>query len=320
VIRRRHLAAPLALLSTACVSRPWTPSVSVAYWSEDVPPAVATRAPTPAEALRSWQLAASDPWAPFAKYTLLASLSGEPTLELPDVAALEVVRRARGAAVTLATQGLPADVAWFVDLRGAASVAFGSTLSHVASEPVSAVPTFHNWPAEEELIPAEETLAAMLTMPPRLPGAGGGRPVFLMDAWRLAFRTDEPDDDVVDNRYVLTPADLPDAAALRAQGISRIVYLVESLDDTAAEEDDLHEAFEAYQRAGLTIHLVDLDWASRRTPQEPLPRALAPRVLVVQHRVTLLSDPVFYTRARGGFGGVSTGPSPFRGRTLRGGG
>jgi hypothetical protein len=317
---RRYLAAPLALLSTACASRPWTPSVSVAYWSEDVPREVATRAPTPAEALRSWQLAATDPWAPFARYTLLASLSGEPTLELPDVATLDVVRKARGAAVTLATQGLPADTAWFVDLRGAASVAFGSTLSHVASEPVSAVPTFNHWPAEEGLIPAEETLAALLTMPPRLPGAAGGRPVFLLDAWRLAFRTDEPDDEAVDNRYVLNSTDLPDVNLLRAQGVQRVVYLVENLDDTAAEEDDLHELFEGYQRAGIPVYLVDLEWASRRVPQEPLPQALAPRVLIIEHRTTLLMDPLFYSRARGGFGGVSTGPSPFRGRTLRGGG
>lgn len=317
---RRYLAAPLALLSTACVGRPWTPSVSVAYWSEDVPREVETRAPLPAEALRSWQLSPSDPWAPYARYTLLASLSGESTLQLPDVHTLDVVKKAKSAAVTLATQGLPGDTAWFVDLRGAASVAFGATLSHVASEPISAIPTFNHWPAEEELIPAEETLAAMLAMPPRLPGAQGGRPVFLLDAWRLAFRTDEPYDDVVDNRYVLNTTDLPDASTLQAQGIRQVLYLVESLNDTSIEEDDLHELFESYQRAGITLYLIDLDWASKRIPQEPLPRALSGHVLVVQTRATLLMDPVFYTRARGGFGGVSTGPSPFHGRALRGGG
>lgn len=317
---RRYLAAPLALLSTACASRPWTPSVSVAYWSEEVPGLVATPAPAPTDALRGWQLPASDPWAPYAKSTLLASLSGDPVLQLPDVSTLRVIRDARSAAVTLATQGLPADTLWMVDLRGAASVAFGSTLSHIATEPVSLVTTFNNWPAEDELIPAEETLAAMLTMPPRLPPAAGGRPVFLLDAWRLAYRFDEPEDDVYDNRYVLAPTDLPDPATLRSRGVERVVYLVESLDDTEGEEDDLHETFFAYQQAGIAIFLVDLSWAARRVPQEPLPQALAPRVLVVEQRTTLLMNPVFYRRARGGFGGVSTGASPFRGGALRGGG
>jgi len=317
---RRFLAAPIALLSTACASRPWTPSVSVAYWSEEVPGLVATPAPLPSDALRSWQLPASDPWAPYAKATLLASLSGESILQLPDVASLDVVRRARGAAVTLASQGLPADTLWLVDLRGAASVAFGSTLSHVATEPVSLVPTFNNWPAEEGLVPAEETLAALITMPPRLPPAAGGRPVFLLDAWRLAYRFDEPDDETFDNRYILNPTDLPDPALLRARGIERVVYLVESLDDAETEEDDLHELFASYQQAGITLFLVDLAWTARLVPQEPLPRALTPHVLVVQSRVTLLSNPIFYQRARGGFGGVSSGSSPFRGGSLRGGG
>lgn len=318
---RRGLAAPVALLSTACATRPWTPSVSVAYWSEDVPGLVSTPSPRPAEALRAWRLPPDDPWAPYSKTTLLASLDeSTTTLQLPDIESLEVVRRARAAAVTMATQGLPADTLWVVDLRGAASVAFGSMLSLVAPEPVSPVLTFNNWPAEGGLIPAEETLAALLRLPPRLPPVGGGRPVFLLDSWRLAYRFDEPDDDVTDNRYILQPTDLPDAASLQARGISRVVYLVESLDEAETEEDDLHEAFMAYQQAGVSLFMVDLDWASRRVAPEPLPAALAPHVVVIGARTTILAQPYFYQRARGGFGGVHTGPSPLRGGTLRGGG
>lgn len=321
---RRHLAAPVALLSTACVSRPWTPSVSVAYWSEDVPADVATPAPRPEAALRAWRLPPSDPWSPYSKMTLLGSLDGTTSsLNLPDIESLEVVKRARAAAVTLGTQGLPADTMWVVDLRGAASVAFGSMLSLVAPEPVSPVLTFHNWPAEDGLIPAEETLAALLRLPPRLPPEGGGRPVFLLDSWRLAYRFDEPDDEATDNRYVLQPTDLPDPATLQARGISRLVYLVDSLDDTDTEEDDLHEAFLAYQQAGIHLFLVDLEWTSRRIAPEPLPQALAPRALVVGSRATILGQPYFYQRARGGFGGVYTGPGPLRGgggHSLRGGG
>jgi hypothetical protein len=72
---------------------------------------------------------------------------------------------------------------------------------------VSLVTTFNNWPADNELVPAEETLAALVTMQPNL-GAddeAGACPVFLLDAWRLAYRDDEINDEVTDNRYMLTP-------------------------------------------------------------------------------------------------------------------
>jgi hypothetical protein len=316
----RHVlgSVPVALLSAACASRPWTPSVSVAYWAQDVPPSNTVALPTYPEAAQRWQLPPQNPWARWQKMTLLSVLDASPqrTGELPDIAKLDVVADANNAALRVAAAGLPADTMWMVDLRGAASVVFGAALSRASREPVATVLTFNNWPADNEIIPAEETLSALVQMQPRLPQPSdlATRPVVLLDAWRLAFREDEPDDDVTDNRYMLTPGDLPDPGALRAQGISRVVYVVEDLDDAETEEDDLHEAFMAYQAAGISIFMVDLDFVAKRLDG----RVVWNDVLVQRHytvvpRVTICSDVRFYARSRGGFGGVHGVPSGGRG-------
>src|SRR5207248_513732 len=131
---------------------------------------------------------------------------------------------------------------WVVDLRGAASCAFASTMSQQSLEPVAPVITFNNWPADNELVPADETLAGALAFTPKLPDADAksAHPVFVLDSWRLAYRFDEPASDIYDNRYIITSADLPDPETLKAQGIRRVVYVVEDLDDAEVEEDDLH--------------------------------------------------------------------------------
>jgi hypothetical protein len=317
-LRRVLGTVPVALLSAACASRPWTPSVSVAYWAQDVPPGGTISLPTFPEAAMRWQLPPQNPWARWQKMTLLSVLDAAPqrTAELPDVAQLDVVGDAQNAATRIAAAGLPADTLWMVDLRGAASVSFGAALSRASREPVATVLTFNNWPADNEIVPAEETLSALVKMQPRLPLPSdvATRPVILLDAWRLAFREDEPDDDVTDNRYMLTPGDLPDAEALRAQGITRIVYVVEDLDDTETEEDDLHEAFMAYQAAGIAIFMVDLSFASKELHGPVVwNEVLVRRRYTVAPRITICSDVRFYARARGGFGGVHGVPSGGRG-------
>jgi hypothetical protein len=310
------LALPIALLSSACTLRPWTPSTSVAFWSEDPPAARYMTVPSQTEIITRWQLPPTNPWARYEKYTLLTALDSVPrTAPMPDVTQLDVVHKANTAAARVAAAGLPNDTMWVVDLRGAASVTFGAQLSQSAREPVSLVLTFNNWPAENELIPAEETLAALIAFQPRLPSANdvGTRPVFMLDAWRLAYRFDEPDDDITDNRYILNQSDLPDPQTLRANGIRRIVYVVEDLDETEHEEDDLQAAFLAYQDAGITIYMVDLSFLAKPIVHDRWNEVLAPRVCYIEHRRTLIDDPLFYARARGGFGGIHSGPSPLRG-------
>lgn len=312
IMRHALLLSPIAILASACAAR-MTPSMAADNWTSpgDVHD---VELPARSEALRRWVLPPNDPWARYAKYTLLTSLSEGPRLaQLPDVEGLLAVRRARDAAARVAESGLPRDILWVVDMRGAASVAFGTEIS---SSPragaVSLVPTFNNWPAEGEFVPAEETLAALATMSPRLAEDAGdvaAQPIFLLDAWRMAHRLESPSDDTYDNRYLLSATDLPDVATLRARGISRVVYVVENLGETDMEEDDLHETFLAWERAGVDIAMMDLDWLARPTLATSWEDLFASRLLAVQPRVTILGEPSFYMRARGGFGGVNARPS-----------
>ena len=307
------LAGPLAFLASGCFSRAWTPSVSVQY-GNDVPDLRAMYLPTAQSVSEAWQLAPTDSWAPYQKMTLVSSLDTSATTgSLPDVRALEVVQTASAAGERVGAR-LPPRTAWVVDLRGAASVAFGANLSTHATAPVSCVLTFNNWPADDEMVPAEETLSSLLTFRPASPLAQSAQathsvPVFLLDAWRLAYRTDEVPDDTMDNRYMLTSADLPDAAALRAQGIDRLVYVVESLDDSAVEEDDLHEIFLAYQAAGIFLSMVDLAWINGQDSGGTAPVDIIDERYTVEPRITIVTDFNFYRRAHGGFGGIHGVPS-----------
>ena len=86
MMRRAATLAPLAVLATACASRPWTPAVSVAYWAEEVPPTHPVGLPGAPELMQRWQLPASSPWSRYSKMTLLSAVSGAPPVApLPDV-------------------------------------------------------------------------------------------------------------------------------------------------------------------------------------------------------------------------------------------
>jgi hypothetical protein len=260
-----------------------------------------------------WQLPPGNPWARYSKMTLLASLDAfGADASLPDVRSLEVVSAADDAATHVANAGLPRDAAFVVDLRGAGSVTFGARLSQRSQQAIAPIATFNNWPADDELIPAEETLAAMIGQSPTMPAAASsdpGRPVFLLDAWRLAYRYDEPDEYTYDNRYVIGGADLPDASALRAQGISKVVYVVESLDETETEEDDLNAIAQAWQSAGITLYLVDLEFLRGLPAGRDWSGELEKYRYVVAARETILDDHTFWVRAQGGFGGVHARPT-----------
>ena len=186
-----------------CASRPFTPAVSVAFWSEDVPEArVSGAAPSTSRAGGS---SAGGPWAPYGKLTLVAALDRiYPSASLPDVGKLEVFGRAARAGERLGRAGLPPRTALFVDLRRGAA-AFGALSAHADVAPI--LTAFHNVPSENGLVPAEETLAGLLAVAPARARADAP-PVFLLDAWRLAYRYDAPGDGVYDNRYVLGSADL----------------------------------------------------------------------------------------------------------------
>jgi hypothetical protein len=311
----RSVIGPLVLFSGACATAPPTPSSSFLARAEEVPAGRAALMPAYADAYAAWLLPPANVWARYSKSTLLAALGDAPMAGvLPDVGGLSIVRRAESAAARLASAGLPADTLIVVDLRGAAAVAFGNALSHRAGVPVSLVLTFNNWPAPSEVVPAEETLSALVSMRPRPVDpqertSSPGRPVFLLDAWRLAYRDSQPDDEAYDNRYALGPADLPDAAMLVQQGIRSVLYIVDHRDSDTVEEDDLHTSFTAYQQAGLSLHLVDLADLGEAGDSASFSRCLARTRYSLRPRVTILSSPAFFMRSRGGFGGPHARPS-----------
>ncbi len=310
-MRRSLLLGPLVALTGACALRPWTPSVSVAYWAQPVPDDKAIATVPASDLVARWQLPPGNPWAPYQKMTLTSSIKEMlPATELPDVTQLDVAASAKESARRIATAGLPSDTMLVVDLRGAGSVAFGAELSRSSTIPISLVLTFNNWPADDELIPAEETLAALLIEAPKLPDPAAAQtvPVFLLDSWRLAYRDDEPEPDMFDNRYALQPTDFPDVSVLRARGIKRVLYVVEDLDDAEMEEDDLNDLFLAYQAAGIEMAMVDLGWLVARPMAGRWDELLVSTGYRVYARRTLLDDPIFYARARGGFGGIHAIP------------
>ena len=270
--------------------------------------------PARGDVLKAWQLPPASPWSPYEKLTLTSVMSAAPELViLPRLDDMDELRHAEMAARVVANEGLPPDAMWMVDLRGAASVAFGSALSRAARESVAVVPTFNNWPSKDELVPAEEALAAMISRPPRLPEPSDvdARPVFLLDSWRLAFKDETVDDQLMDNRYMLSPADFPSPHELFAHGISHVVYVVSDVDDAIYEEDDLNALFLAYQAAGIEIHMVDL--VQLMTVREPASVFVhwyvnTPSRFYVVPRGTVVTDGLFYRRAHGGFGGVQGVP------------
>ncbi len=315
-MQRHYVFGSVLLFSASCAPRIYTPASSAAFWAEEKAPGQSVSLPDYSYAAAAWQLPPENPWSPYAKATLLSSLNQiqSKTIELPDVNKITVVNNALAAAGRVAELGLPEDAMWVVDLRGPAAVAFGTSLSQRTALPVAVVPTFNNWPADDELVPAEETLAAMVSMFPRrpLPEEVAARPIFLLDAWRLAYRNETVDDDTYDNRYFLNSSDLPDVQRLQAQGITRVIYVVESLNTVTNEEEDLHAVFLAYQQAGITIHLVDLEWLAGYPQQLRWTETLPLHILTIVPRTTILDDSSFFGRSRGGFGGIYAHPSRSR--------
>jgi hypothetical protein len=318
-MRHLLLIPPLAAFATGCTERTSLPEAAAPSFdwsgSDYVDEAVSRD-----EVFRRWQEAVDPTWAPYAKYTLIAALGNVPMPEPPAMRRHDI-ERAGSAAWQVAQARLPPDTMWVVDLSGEESVAFGAWLSRSATDAVSLVPTFHNWPARNEVVPAERTMAAMARMLPRAVDRGGGTsvPVFLLDAWRLVDTGERPLDELTDNRYALGPSDFPQAEELRARGIRRVVYVVEDRQATPAESDDLHELFTEYQAAGIELTRVDLGDLTdiveleEEPPAEPAPPWdwnvwFSSRPWSVPGRVTVLQQPHFYVRSHGGFGGVRAAP------------
>lgn len=313
--------APLALLQSGCFAHLISPSSAADTWSREYPDTVHRQVPAAEAVMARWQLPPDSPWAPYSKYTLISSL-GQTAQDamLPNLSQLPL-DRAQCAGNALAQYPLPPDMMVMLDLRGVESVMFASAMS-ASPQRIAPVLTFNNWPAQNEVIPAEETLAALISAPPRMPAPGQrATPVFLLDAWRLAFKQDPIGKEQVDNRYLLTAADLPDAAKLRAEGISRVLYVVEDAFHAQAEDDVLAILAE-YRNQGIGLYMVDVDRLCRATfpPSWPIEfrwvQWLRPYGYEPVWRETIYTSHGFAVGGHSGFGGVhalSTVAAPFHG-------
>ena len=84
---------PLALLGVGCGHlRPWTPSVSVAFWSEDVPEGKDYTLPSSTVLASQWTVPPGSPWGRYHKGTLIsAAVAAPPSPDIPEVEPAKVV-------------------------------------------------------------------------------------------------------------------------------------------------------------------------------------------------------------------------------------
>jgi hypothetical protein len=160
---------------------------------------------------------------------------------------------ARGLAVrSLFEQaGWPTDTAIVLDAPGPRAVAVAAGLAD-RFDPVF---TFGNWPHPLGVVPAQDTLGAVLYYLPMLEGAKSLRPaqappLFVLDSNRLLPYGDA--DTQFDNRYI---AKIPSAAQLKALGVKHVL-LVNT--DGQQELDDLNHALVDLTGEGVDVKVVAL--------------------------------------------------------------
>ena len=171
-----------------------------------------------------WQ-AAAGPWRGWSVCpTLLA-----PELECisPVTPANHVIARAEGLAAELEDMLTDGGTLVYVDLEPTLGVYLAARLSELdLAHPLLVLP---RWPYAQAVLPVGELLHALLSRAPRAHPSDLRNVCLVVDAERQQplpgrSRLDER----ADNRYRLTPYDLPTLGALRARGIGRIVRLAQS--------------------------------------------------------------------------------------------
>lgn len=164
-------------------------------------------------------------------------------------------------------------VAVVVDLPGPDAVAFAAGASS-RFEPVFG---FENWPHPRGVVPAHVTLAAAATLLARFEASareatGTRPPMFVLDRDRLAPYAD--DATRFDNRWA---AKLPPADALRALGLTHVLYVVPLRADRELDDvnDDLvhYEAKELRPRVLAGMALVEIPTGTGSRTLHPLDAA-----------------------------------------------
>jgi hypothetical protein len=192
---------------------------------------------------------------PFYVPTLFQSLASpnsgdlrEQLVPLHTITMAEAYRKAVALGELVSGGDAPDDLAVIIDMPGPEAVAAASALARV----MTPVFGFGNWPHPVGVVPAHQTLAAVLYYLPELRRAAelrprSARPLFVLDSNRLLPYSDASS--AFDNRYV---ARLPGASDLAGLGIRRILY-VRPNGSPREELDDLNDDFVAYRNAGIDV-------------------------------------------------------------------
>ncbi|HUW59709.1 MAG TPA: hypothetical protein VMZ06_01785 [Candidatus Bathyarchaeia archaeon] len=154
-----------------------------------------------------------------------------------------------------------------VDMPGPQSVAFGACLAVTGCDLVC---TFNNWPHLRGVIRPEHTLAALLRYASWLAEKRAAFPTpgpvaWLCDAGRLGTRKGKPGQ--FDNRYYIEDSIMPGSKFLKAQGITKVVYVTSSL---GAPNADITVHLREYQKDGLQVELAIAKDDGAIQPPEPL--------------------------------------------------
>ena len=236
---------------------------------EAVPPQVASPdARVAGRRFAEWELPTTNPWVRYFKFTLLSALD--------DRAERRRAAR-RGAARARSHQararGQPASpTAGCLPTRCGSSICaaprrWRSAPRSRATRPagVALVPTFNNWPAENELIPAEETLAAMVDDAAASARRRSERSTPGLPARRVAPRLPRRAPPTTTSTTATCSRRAICPTPRRCAGRHPPHHLRRRAASATAtvEEDDLHETFLEYQRAGIAISMVDVSALER---------------------------------------------------------
>lgn len=208
-------------------------------------------------------------WAHLHDRTLFEAPAARPTANLAEenvafvpladqlrAMATPAMRRAFlvGASVASLFRGRTPAAGLVVDLPGPEAVAFAAGAAEVF-EPVFGIA---NWPHPLGVVPSHLTLAAVAHHQPdfqrgRALRTAPSPPCLVLDRARLAAAVDQ--ETHFDNRFM---ASLPTAAALRAGGIYRLLYVVASA-SALPELDDLNDDMVDLVAAGIAVSALALD-------------------------------------------------------------
>lgn len=196
-------------------------------------------------------------WQPFFVPTLLQSL-GQNTLRnqvqpFNSNDMRETYERAAGLKELISQASNNAQTLIISDLPGPSSIALGAALADTND----IIPTFDNWPHPLGVVPAHETLGAMLYYASEIEEQkkklkADAPAVLLLDNRRLAAYRDE--ESQFDNRYL---AKIPPIDQLKQRGVENILYIVR--DEQQREElDDLNDEFVEFEKNNIGVRMLRL--------------------------------------------------------------